>query len=120
LLSVHVGYYADRTNRIRFGALGGVVWGITAIATGVAPVLAVLVIARLVGGVGQLVNTPVHQSLIADWYPPKALAAVFSFYLTGTAAAGLVAGPLAGGLGEVMGWRATFVVLAIPTFLLVA
>ena len=120
LLSVHLGYYADRTNRIRLGVLGGIVWGATAIATGLAPVLAVLVIARLVGGVGQLVNQPVHQSLIADYYPPRALAAVFSFYLVGTAAVGLVANPIAGGVSALLGWRATFVILALPTFVLVA
>src|SRR5439155_7861984 len=33
---------------------------------------------------------------------------------------GLVGGPLAGFLGELIGWRWTFVILAIPTFLLVA
>src|SRR5205807_2061525 len=59
------------------------------------------------------------NSLLSDYYPPDALAPVFSFYLIATAGAGLLAGPLAGGIKAVAGWRVTFIVLALPTFALV-
>jgi MFS family permease len=118
LLSVPLANWADRTNRVTLCAAAAVLWGGTAILTGVAPVLSVLIIARLAGGLGQTVYQPVHASLLADWYPPEGLATMFAFYLIGSQGLGLVAGPLSGALGGVVGWRWTFVVLAVPTFVL--
>jgi MFS family permease len=77
------------------------------------------VIARLVGGVGLLINEPVHPSLLSDWYPPESLTRVNSWHRQ-AATIGLIGGPLAGALGSWIGWRSTFVVLAIPTFILAA
>src|SRR5439155_4404525 len=71
-LSAHVGYITDRTHRIRFGAAGAVIWVAMSMVTGLAPVVLILALARLGSGLGALVNTPVHQSLIADYYPPEA------------------------------------------------
>jgi branched-chain amino acid transport system ATP-binding protein len=119
LLSVWIGYLADRSNRVRITMVAGLLWGMTAILTGLAPVVAVLVIARLLGGVGLLVNEPVHPSLLADWYPPAELPRVNAWHRMG-GAIGLVGGPLAGFLTGITGWRATFVILAVPTFVFVA
>ena len=117
LLSVPIGYLADRYNRVRISQVAGFVWGLTAVLTGLAPAVAVLVIARLVGGVGLLVNEPVHPSLLSDYYPPSELPRVQGIHRLGTSL-GLVGGPLAGVLVGVWGWRTTFVVLAVPTFAL--
>jgi predicted MFS family arabinose efflux permease len=118
--SVPLGVQSDRRNRVRLSRLGALVWGLTAIATGLAPVVFVLILARIAGGSGQLVNEVAHPSLLSDYYKPEALPPVFSFYRAGSAGLALVAGVLAGGLGALIGWRATFVVLAIPTFVMVA
>jgi branched-chain amino acid transport system ATP-binding protein len=120
LLAVHLGWWSDRSHRVNISRLGGLVWGVTAVLTGLAPALAVLVIARLAGGSGQLVNEVVHPSLLSDYYEPRSLPSVFSAYRMGSQGVALVAGALAGGLGGAIGWRGTFVVLALPTFLLVA
>src|SRR5688500_858150 len=69
LLSVPVGYLADRGNRVWLSRIAGVVWFGSAVLVGFAPVIAVLVIARFIGGVGRLVNEPVHPSLLSDYYP---------------------------------------------------
>src|SRR5439155_19752376 len=79
-LSVPIGYLADRGNRVRLARVGGIVWGLTAIGTGLAPALALFVLFRIVGGLGQTVNIPVHNSLLSDYYPPESLAPVFSVY----------------------------------------
>jgi MFS family permease len=97
--------------------LAAFIWGVTAVFTGLAPILLIFILARLIGGVGLLINEPVHPSLLADWYPPESLARVNSWHRqAGTI--GLIGGPIAGVLGATVGWRATFVVLAIPTFIL--
>ena len=118
LLSVFIGYLADRYNRVRISIVAGFLWGLTAIMTGLAPVLGVLIAARLLGGVGLLVNEPVHPSLLSDYYPPSQLGRVNALHRQG-ASIGLVGGPVAGFLSGAFGWRTTFVVLAIPTFFFV-
>ena len=120
LLAVPLGNFADRTNRVWLSRVSGLVWGVTAIATGLAPALLILVFARLGGGVGQTVNQPVHSSLLSDWYPPDRLARLFTLYLAGSSGVGLLGGPLSGALGAVAGWRVAFVLLALPTFVCVA
>jgi MFS family permease len=118
--AIFLGYFGDRGNRLRLTAAGAVLWGIVAIFTGLAPVLAVLIAARLAGGVGLLASRTIYPSLLSDYYPPEGLAQIFTTFLIGSTALGLIGSPLAGWLGTAVGWRPTFVVLAIPTFVCVA
>jgi MFS family permease len=120
MCSVFLGYLGDRGSRLRLTVGGACLWGVAAILTGLAPVLAVLVLARLVGGVGLLATQTIYPSLISDYYPPEGLAQIFAVYLIGSTALGLMGSPLAGAIGSAVGWRPTFVVLAVPTFLFAA
>src|SRR4051794_8305095 len=104
-LSVPIGYMADTRNRVRLSRVAGVVWAVTAIGSGLAPTVALFTLFRMAGGIGFTVNQPVHSSLLSDYYPPEALAPVFSFYLLAFNAAGLIAGPVAGGISALAGWR---------------
>src|SRR2546422_5872527 len=49
LLSVPMGFLADRANRVRLIQLGALIWAITALVIGLVPVLVILVAARLIG-----------------------------------------------------------------------
>ncbi|TML63766.1 MAG: MFS transporter [Actinobacteria bacterium] len=118
LLSVPVGYLGDRYRRVRITQVAGVVWGITAVLTGLAPAVLVLVLARLLGGAGLLVNESVHPSLLADYYPPPVLPRVMGIHRQAFVL-GAFGSPIAGALSTVFGWRTAFVILALPTFLLV-
>ena len=120
MCSVFLGYFGDKGNRIKLTTAGAVLWGVAAIFTGLAPVLAVLIIARLVGGVGLLSSQTIYPSLLSDFYPPERLAQIFTAFLVGSTGLGLVGSPLAGWIGSEVGWRPTFVVLAIPTFVCAA
>jgi len=120
MCAVFLGYFGDRGNRVRLTVLGAVLWGVAAIFTGLAPVLAVLIVARLVGGVGLLASQTIYPSLLSDFHPPEGLAQVFTVFLIGSTGLGLVGSPLAGWLGSTVGWRPTFVVLAVPTFVCAA
>ena len=118
--AVFLGYFGDKANRIRLTGYAGVLWGITAIFTGLAPVLIVLIVARTIGGVGNLTTETISPSLLSDYYPPKAFGRVFGFFRFATHGLGVAAGPLAGVIASLMGWRVAFIVLAVPTFALVA
>ena len=115
LVTAHVGYLSDRFNRVYLAAVSALVWGATAILTGLAPATAVLIAARLAGGIGYTVNTPTHPSLLSDWYPSRVLPIVFGWYLAAATAINLLSGPLAGVITAVSSWRVAFVLLALPT-----
>jgi MFS family permease len=120
MCAIFLGYFGDKGNRLRLTAAGAILWGVAAIFTGLAPVLAVLIVARLAGGVGLLASQTIYPSLLSDFYPPEGLAKIFTVFLIGSSGLGLVGSPLAGWLGQVVGWRPTFVLLAVPTFICAA
>ena len=118
-LQVIVGFYADRYPRVRLALAGASVWALFTLTTGLAPGLIVLGVARVGSALGKLVNDPTHRSLIADYYPPEARG--YAYYLhTGANSLGVVIAPiLAGGLASFASWRLPFIVMAVPTAILV-
>jgi len=66
VFAVALGYLGDRRNRVTLSAVTAVFWGATALLSGLAPILALLVVARLLGGVGLLSTETIYPSL-AHW-----------------------------------------------------
>ena len=60
-------------------------------------------------------NQPVHSALIADFYSPRARVKAFGIYNVAFTAGAALGAVGAGVLGELLGWRAPFFILAIPT-----
>jgi MFS family permease len=120
MCAIFLGYIGDRGNRVRLAAGSATLFAVAAIFTGLAPVVGVLIAARLAGGIGLLASQTIYPSLLSDYYPPSALAQVFTVFLVGSAVLGLLGSPVAGWLGQELGWRSAFVLLAIPTFVIVA
>jgi len=118
LFAVVLGYFGDKGNRVRISVIAAVFWGATALLSGLAPVLALLVVARLLGGLGLLSAETIYPSLLSDYYPPRLMGFVFGTYRTGGQALALLGGPLAGLVATALGWRGAFVLLALPTFAL--
>jgi MFS family permease len=117
--SVFIGNLGDRGDRVRISRYCGLLWGVTAILTGLAPVLAILVLARLLGGIGLLTTNTIYPSLLTDYYPVERRPQVFTIFLLSSTGLGLAASPLAGVFASAFGWRSTYVVLALPTFIFV-
>jgi branched-chain amino acid transport system ATP-binding protein len=113
LVGLLVGYLGDRIRRTPMVRGGTLVWGAAALLCGVSPSVTWFAIGRAGAGMGQIVNAPLHQSLIADYYPPATRPKVFAFYRASDAFAGLVGPVLAGLLAASFGWRMPFVVMAV-------
>jgi branched-chain amino acid transport system ATP-binding protein len=89
------------------------------VATGLALSVAMLAVARIGAGGGKAVVTPTHSSLLADYYEPAARVKVFSTHRLASSV-GQITGPLLAGItGALLGWRAPFLLFAVPTVVLV-
>src|SRR3954453_3644100 len=117
LASPWAGYLSDRIDRVRYAQIATLVVGVGSVALGLAPWFWLFVLLLLAAGFGLLVNFPTHNSLITDFYPPRALGTTFTFYLFAFASISAIAGPIAGGLAQVWGWRASFIVIGAPALL---
>ena len=111
----------DRMNRVRLVALAAAAWSTMAVLTGlagVAKILAVLVVARFLAGIGRVINEPVHSSLISDYYEPEHQPKVFAVHRFANPASSASA-VVIGALALVIPWQAVFVLIAVPTAMLI-
>jgi ABC-type branched-subunit amino acid transport system ATPase component/predicted MFS family arabinose efflux permease len=119
LAALPMGVIADRFNRVRMSALAALVWGTMSIATGIVPAVGLLIIVRLLAGLGRVANDIVHPSLLGDYYKPENQPRVFLVHrLANSLGAGSAI--LSGTIGALLGWQWAFILLSIPTFLLLA
>ncbi|MEY2464216.1 MAG: hypothetical protein QOH64_2354 [Acidimicrobiaceae bacterium] len=114
LLAVPAGYYGDRLPRRKLVIAGAIIAGFFSFLTGLAPVLALLILFRLGNGIGRLLNDSIHNSLLADYYKPGDRPRVFAAHRNGIYFGTIVGSALAGGVAAVFDWRAAFAVLLIP------
>jgi ABC-type branched-subunit amino acid transport system ATPase component/predicted MFS family arabinose efflux permease len=118
-LQVPIAQAADRHRRVRLMLIGAAVFACFMFGTGLAIATWMLVLMQSGAGIGQATVGPTHNPLIADWYPIASRPRVYSFYL-GSNAMGAFLGPiLAGVLAAWLGWRAPFIILSVPVFILI-
>ena len=115
LLGLPLAYWADRRSRVRLAAGGATLWGTFSLATGLAPNVGLLATARAGAGMGRAVVTPTHFSLLADYYPPEIRPKVFGTHRAANSVGQFVGPVVAGALALWLGWRAPFVLFAVPT-----
>jgi branched-chain amino acid transport system ATP-binding protein len=121
LLTIPISVMADRSNRVRIMLVGAVIFGAFSVGTGVIPTMwLLLLLVRAGAGVGQATVFPTHNSLLADYYDIPYRPRVYSAH---RAAEGLGLGIgffFAGYVGKLVGWRAPFIIIAIPCFIVAA
>jgi ABC-type branched-subunit amino acid transport system ATPase component/MFS family permease len=115
-IPVIFGYLGDNRNRVRVVAGGVALWGVSSLLTGLSPGIGLLLVFRLLSVISKGVTT-INQSLLADYYPTKARGFAWSLYNAGGPIGIGIGGLAAGALGQALGWRSAFVVLAAPSLL---
>jgi branched-chain amino acid transport system ATP-binding protein len=119
MLALPLGNIADRFNRVKLGVIAALVWGTMSILTGIVPVVALLFVVRLLAGVGRVVNEVVHPSLLGDYYKAENQPRVFLVHRLANPLSA-ISGVVAGAIAELIGWQWAFILLALPTFFLLA
>jgi predicted MFS family arabinose efflux permease len=106
--------WADRGVRRSIIAWGLLVWSSMTAVTGLVRSFGELLLARVAVGVGEAAGAPPAHSLLSDYFPPERRATALALFATG-GTIGMALGLFLGGrLGELFGWRATFVALGLP------
>ena len=118
-IGITVAYYADRTKRVRLAAAGAAIWGLFSLITGFAPLLWMLALSRAFAGMGRAVNTPTHNSLLADYYDVSVRPKVYGVHRVANSLGQMIGPAFAGLLAVWFHWRAPFVIFAIPTLVFV-
>ncbi len=114
LLGVPLGHYADRLPRRLFVWVGAFIAGTFSFLTGLAGVLWLFVIIRMFNGVGLVINTGVHPSLLSDYYKPEDWSNVYTVHQFAPRFGAIFGPAVAGGVAALFGWRAAFIVLIVP------
>lgn len=117
LAAIPLGLLADRRSRTRLLGVTSLLWSGAALLSGLVTSVWQFALTRVAIGLGKG-NYPVASSVLADRYPVAGRTRVFAAHGLANPAANLVAPLLAGGIAAVAGWRAAFVVLAIPCVVL--
>jgi branched-chain amino acid transport system ATP-binding protein len=115
---VPIGYYGDRLPRRTFVWIGAMIAGTFSLLTGVVGVLWLFVMVRLGNGVGLVVNTAVHPSLISDYYKPDDWPRVFAVDRNAMFLGQIFGPAFAGAITAIFSWQAAFIVLFVPTIVL--
>ncbi|MGH8151017.1 MAG: DHA2 family efflux MFS transporter permease subunit [Steroidobacteraceae bacterium] len=111
------GWLADVVGRKRYYMLSVAIFSASSLLCGLAPSLSMLVVARVLQGVGGGGLAPVEQSMLADTFPPSKRGAAFAAY-GGVVIIGPIVGPTLGGwITDVLSWHWAFFI-NVPTGML--
>ncbi|XP_033096583.1 protein spinster homolog 1-like [Anneissia japonica] len=118
LAGIPLARVADKTSRVIILLAGIFFWSLMVFLTGFAKKFWVLLVARMMLGIGEASCNPAAYSLISDYFLPLHRAKALSFYHFGIYAGGAIGYSL-GALSSVICWKWTFFSLSILGFVTV-
>ena len=117
MASLPFGVIADRWRRTRTLSAAIVCWGAAMLWSATASSFDQLLVARLVLGGVTAAAGPVLASLIGDYFEGSERGRIYSYILTGELAGAGIGFAVTGDIAA-LSWRAAFVILAVPAFIL--
>jgi MFS family permease len=117
IASIPFGVLADRLRRTTTLGLSIVLWGACMIWSATAQSFGGLLITRLALGIATAASGPVVASMLGDWFVSAERGRIWSYVLTGELLGAGVGFAVTGDIAA-LSWRAAFVILAIPAFVL--
>jgi len=115
--SLPFGVLADRVRRTRVLGAAIVLWGAAMIWSAVVPTFGELLLARVFLGAVTAAAGPLVASLVGDYFPAKERGRIYGYILAGELAGAGIGFAVTGDLAA-LSWRAAFLILALPAFVL--
>jgi MFS family permease len=115
--SIPFGVVADRFRRTRALGIAISVWGVAMVWSATATSFDRLLVSRLFLGVVTAVAGPVVASLIGDYFAAGERGRIYSYVLAGELIGAGIGFTVTGDIAA-LSWRAAFILLALPAFLL--
>lgn len=112
--TIPAGYVADRVRRTKVIGWTLLSWSGLILLSATAINYVNLLVARALMGIGQAVDDPASTSYLADSYPSRMRAKVFSFQQVSFFLGGGIGLALGGAVGEALGWRWAFALVGVP------
>jgi MFS family permease len=115
--SLPFGVLADRVTRTRMLGAAIVLWGAAMIWSATVGSFGHLLLARLFLGAVTAAAGPIVASLVGDWFASFERGRVYGYILSGELVGAAIGFAVTGGIAT-LSWRAAFVILALPAFVL--
>lgn len=114
IAGIPLGRLADRMPRKSILAWGVGAWSALTAASGMAWNFTSFLMARLAMGIGEASCAPAANSMIGDLYPAERRARAIGIFMLGLPVGSLACFALVGLIAQEYGWRAPFLLAAIP------
>lgn len=118
IATIPVGLLVDRTKRLPLLALSIILWSLASLFSAFAGSFSGLLLTRVALGAVAASAGPAISSLTGDYFAADERGRIWSYILVGEAAGTAFGFIVSGSVASVFGWRAAFLVLAIPGFFL--
>lgn len=117
-LGIPIASYSERANRVRIIGICVILWSVATVLCGFTVGFFTLLLARLAVGVGEAGCTPPANSLISDYYTPRARATALGIYAMGVTVGGMLAQLFGGSILQIFSWREAFIYIGAPGLIL--
>lgn len=111
LISIPVGWLADRTNRVKVLSIACGVWSAATVACGAAGNYGQLVVARMMVGVGEAGGVPPSYAIISDYFPPGRRGTALGLFNLGPPVGQALGVAFGAAIAISFSWRHAFYVL---------
>ena len=111
LISLPVGWLADKTHRVRVLTIACGLWSAATMACGFSASYPQLVASRMAVGVGEAGGVPPSYALISDYFPPGTRGRALGVYNLGPPIGQALGVAIGASIAVAYGWRNAFVVL---------
>jgi len=113
-IGVPIARLADRSNRTRIIVLSLLLFSLMTTLSGLAVSFTMLVILRMLVGVGEAGVNPASHSIIADYYEQEKRPSAMSVWAVGANVGAILGFMIGGYVSQTYGWRAAFYCVGIP------
>lgn len=111
LISIPVGWLADRTNRVRVLAFACALWSLATMGCGLSATYSQLVISRMTVGVGEAGGVPPSYAIISDYFPSGRRGTAMGLFNLGPPIGQALGVAFGAAIAAAYDWRLAFLVL---------